>query len=243
MKTITLAGTILLAVCAGAYGDMLFTFASGDRAASVNFHVESPNTLVATLTNTSTADVLNPSGVLTGVFFDTTPALTLTKVSAVLGAGSSVLFGGSDPGGVVGGEWAFADGLSGAPGGALLGIGSAGFGLFGPGDLFPGTNLQGPDSPDGLQYGITSAGDDPTTGNQKVTGADALIKNSVVFTLTFDAAGDSLLNGDGLTLLVENVSFQYGTSLDGGGAVPAPGAALLALLGLGIVRYVKRAFA
>lgn len=231
MRTITIAGTILLAVCASALADMTFDWSSGDRAASVNFHVEGSNTLIATLTNTSTADVLNPSQVLTGVFFDTAPALTLTKVSAVVGPGSTVLFGGTDPGGVVGGEWAYADGLVGAPAGAVLGIGSAGLGLFGPGNLFPGSNLQGPDSPDGLQYGITSAGDDPTTGNQKVTGTEALIKNSVVFTFTFDPATE---------FAVSNVTFQYGTSLDYNNVVPAPGAVLLALIGLGVVRYLRR---
>jgi hypothetical protein len=40
------------------------------------------------------------------------------------------------------------------------------------------------DSPDGLQYGITSGSDNPSTGNAAVTGANALIQNSVVFTFS-----------------------------------------------------------
>jgi hypothetical protein len=235
MKTIAFASTILLAVCAGASADIIgddtFTWSQGDRAAKLELSVTSPNTLVATLTNTSTADVRNPSGILTAVFFDTSPTLTLTKVSAVLATGSAVGFGGTDAGGVVGGEWAYANNLSGAPGSAALGISSAGFGLFGPGDLFPGSNLQGPESPDGLQYGLTSVGDNLATGNKPVTGTNALIQSSVVFTFTFDPAVD---------FSVSNVKFQYGTSLE---QIPAPGAALLALVGLGIVRCVKRRLA
>lgn len=129
-------------------------------------------------------------------------------MSAVLTPGSAVVFGGSDPGGVVGGEWAYASSLVGAPGGATEGIGSAGFGLFGPGDLFPGSDLQSPVSPDGIQYGITAAGDNIATGNAAVTGDNALIKNSVTFTLG-GLPTDFLPSQRNIT----NVSFQYGTAL------------------------------
>ena len=101
----------------------------------------------------------------------------------------------------VGGEWAYASVLVGAPLGATEGISSAGLGLFG-GATFPGTNLQGPAAVNGLQYGITSAGDILATGNAAVTGGNALIQNQVVFTLA----------GVGLST-VSNVSFQYGTAL------------------------------
>src|SRR5262249_38071850 len=141
-------------------------------------------------TNTSDGDVLMPVDVLTAVFFDVSgPALSLTPTSAVLNGGSTVFFGTTDPGNVVGGEWAYKGGLVGEPAGDHYGISSTGINLFGPGDRFPGNNLQGPDSPDGLQYGITSAGDNPATGNSPVTGDNALIQNSVVFHLSGLPAG------------------------------------------------------
>jgi hypothetical protein len=106
-----------------------------------------------------------------------------------------------------------------------------GLGLFGSHDLFPGRNLQGPRSPDGLQYGITSAGDDPLTGNAAVTGRNALISNSVLFTLT-----GLPLDYD---LDVSNVSFHYGTDPcgpnDPGFPVSVPEPASLFLLGAGLL--------
>lgn len=186
--------------------------------------------LVVKLTNTSLVDVTEPVGVLTGVFFDIGGApLSLGRASAIVPATSTVLFGGTGPGGEVGGEWAYLGGLAGAPRGADYGISSSGLGLFGPGDRFPGANLQGPASPDGLQYGITSAGDDPATGNTPVTGTNALIKNEVIFTLTGLPMGFNPLASIG------NVSFQYGTDLSepNDPGVPTPGAlSALALAGL-----------
>jgi hypothetical protein len=101
---------------------------------------------------------------------------------------------------------AFKAGLAGAPGGATRGISSVGLDLFGPGDRFPGNNLQGPDSPNGLQYGLTSAGDNTSTGNTPVTGMNALIKNSVLYTLGGLPTGFLLSS-------ISNVHFQYGTDL------------------------------
>ncbi len=216
---------------------------SGNLSASATFDV-SGSTLTITLANTTTADVLVPADVLTAVFFDD-GTHTFTRVSAVVASGSTVFFGSTDPGGVVGGEWAFANGLSGAPGTAGIGVSSSGFGLFGPTDNFPGSNLQGPASVDGIQYGITSAGDISTTGNAAVTGANALIKNAVMFTFTIDDGTGNFTLAD---LGIHNVSFQYGTALtepnihpcvpDGGLTIAFLG---LAMTGLSLVhRRVRR---
>ena len=209
-----------------------FSAASGTRAAEATF-VNSGGNLIVTLTNTSTFDVLVPVDVLTAVYFDFSGG-SLTRVSALLNSGSSVYYGPSN-GGNVGGEWAYKNGVSGAPFGANTVITATGLGLVGPTDNFPGENLQGPVSVNGLSYGLTSAGDDLLTGNTPVSGGYGLIKNSVVFTLGgFGGLTDP-------SLVISNVSFQYGTALtepvlqvnvpDGGTTVLLLGAAL-ALLAL-----------
>ncbi len=218
----------------------LFTVTSGNLSAQAQFSV-SGSQLTVVLTNISSSDVLVPTDVLTAVFFKYSGgAVTFTPVSATLTAGSTVLFapsGGSGPN--VGGEWAYAGGLSG-PGGSTQGISSTGLDLFGAGN-FNGPNLQGPVSVDGLQYGITSAGDNPLTGNTPVTGKFALIKNSV--TLVLNANGT-------LTDSFTNVGFQYGTALDEPflqfhpPTVPEPTAfsiwSIMALCAIGLVRLPRK---
>jgi hypothetical protein len=177
-----------------------------------------PFQLRATLTNTSALDVGIPIEILTGFFFQLDESIILSPVSAMLSAGSTVLHapvGGAGPD--VGAEWAYRlrdDGMTEfvppAEEGVFLtnrGVSSSGLGIFGPEHLFdPLHNLQGPLCPDGLQYGITSAGDNPNTGNAKVTGSQALIQNSVTFLFDVSSAFD--------LSLIQNVWFQYGTGLD-----------------------------
>jgi hypothetical protein len=186
MRRVTLFTALILAFAIRAEAEPItYTGSSGTLAASVTFDIVGSN-LIVTLTNTSSADVTVPSNLLTAVFFDYLDGpLTLTPVSAVLNSGSSVLWD-TAPGGVVGGEWAYADGIGGAApnGGSSYGIGSAGLDIFGPGDNFPGSNLDGPVSVNGMGYGITSAGDNTATGNSQVTGTNPLIENSVVFTFS-----------------------------------------------------------
>jgi hypothetical protein len=181
--------------------------------------------LIVTLTNTSALDALVPVDVLGAVFFDVAGApLVLTRSAAVVPAGHVVYNGLTDPGNVVGGEWAYATGLVGAPLSASFGISSVGLGLFGPGDLFPGSDLQPPTSPDGLQYGITTAGDNPLTGNTPMM-TNALIRNQVVFTLS------GLPLGFDPSLMISNITFQYGTDLSEP-HFPTPGALGLAPIAL-----------
>jgi hypothetical protein len=230
MNKTTLATICLLMLgltATTAMADVIVVGSSGDLAASAEFKNDGGN-LVVILTNTSEADVMAPRQVLTAVFFDMNPLATLIPLSAVLNAGSAVYFGGFDDGGVVGGEWAYKRDLTGAPASAVLGISSSGLGLFGPGDRFPGSNLQGLNGVDGLQYGITSAGDNLETGNAPVIGDNALIQNSVVFTLS--GLGNFVPNATNIS----NVSFQYGTALDRPnvpGTVPDSGVTLMLLGG------------
>lgn len=199
---LTLCGALLAASCGAT--PIVFGGSSGKLGAQAVFDF-SGTTLTIVLANTSTQDVLAPSDVLTALFFDVSGSPTLTPLLAALGPGAAVWWGSSGPAGTVSGEWAYRAGLSSAPGNAGYGISSAGLGIFGPGDLFPGgSNLQGPLDPDGLQYGLTSAGDDPFTGNAAVTGHNALVFYSVIFTLELAAPGP---------YQVSNVWAQYGTSL------------------------------
>jgi len=118
MKTI-LVGLYALSLILGLAINAMatsYTIPSSSGGAEVKFDISGMN-LIVTLTNISDADVTAPEQVLTGVFFNLAGNPTLDRGSATLNSGSTVLFGGTDPGGVVGGEWAYKSGLTGAPGG------------------------------------------------------------------------------------------------------------------------------
>ena len=198
---------------------VMYTGSSGSLAATAEFSLTG-NTLTVTLTNTSLADVLVPTDVLTGVFFNTTS--TLTPNSAALN-GSTVNYGSVNNN--VGEGWAFNSGISAH--GENSGISATGLGLFGPnGNFFaPGVKSNG------LDYGILSAGDNTATGNQGVTSHGPLVKNSIQFTLT-------AASGFSLSQLGTNVVFQYGTALTEpsfSGTVPEPSSLLSLIVMLGAV--------
>jgi len=246
--SITLGALALLLVAAQSAPAITFEFYSGHRAAEVVF-TQSGSNLIVQLTNTSTFDVTKPSELLTAVFFDLADNSTLTPVSALLAPGSVVYFDSAPSGGVVGGEWAYNTWSSNkAPGRARQGISSTGLDLFGPSNRFPGPDLDAPANVGGLNYGLTSAGDNLTTGNSSVTGKEPLIGNSVIFTLQGLGAGFNAATD------IYNVHFQYGTSLCEPhypgivppdplieGTVPEPLTAVGLTVGLaGLGRYLRR---
>ena len=202
-----------------------FNGSSGPLSASVIFDTSGSDLLV-TLTNTSTADVRRPTDVLTGLFFDLAGNPSLTATSVILGPGSKVYKNNVDisPGsGVISGEYCY---LGGGPTliyDAEYGLSAVGYGMFGGAHNFPGGNVGGQaNPPGGLDFGLSSAGDDPSTHNG---GANrALVKNSVIFKLGGLPAGFDPAND------VSQVTFQYATSFSEGhisAFVPEPATATL----------------
>jgi hypothetical protein len=229
---------LALLACPGlSRAGVVYTGSSGSLAASADFEL-SGNTLTVTLTNTSKADVLVPTDVLTGLFFNTTHVLT--PISAALN--NSTAFYSTL--GNVGNGWGYASGVSAdgensaiSASGAVSGLGHSNF---------SGTS----NSLGGIDYGLLSAGDDTATGNNGVTGKGPLIKDSITFTFT---AG----SGFSLSELGNSVVFQYGSELSethftgdpNTSVVPAPpssvlfglGVAALALMGLSRRRALQPA--
>jgi hypothetical protein len=227
---------VMVSAGAAAHGALYQGSDAGGRSATVDFQV-SGGDLIVTLTNVATHDVTKPDQLLTGVFFEFEDALTLSRTSAVLGAGSNVWIpqaSGATPGpidapNIIGGEWAGRTGI-GAIAPADIGISSAGLGVFGGGHLFPGSNLWGPIAKDGAQYGILSAGDDLTTGNGAILGTP-YVQNQVVFTLSGNPAALAAID----LAKAKKVWFQYGTKFGEpgfkGDLVPTPGATCVLALG------------
>jgi len=237
--TVALAATAAIVALPLMAAAITFSASDATRSASVNFEVIGGE-LVVTLTNTSPNDAAVTTDILTAVFFTAKGDPLFTKTSAGLTPGSTTTAYPSGTGSGtnatgVGSEWAYLNNLS--VFGQNEGLSSSGLGVFGKDDRFDTvTNLEGPDSPDGLQYGITSLGDDQATGNGDIQNS-TLIKNSVVFHLdlngnTFDPYTD-----------ITDVRFLYGTALtdtvltggcsEGCGVVPLPGT--LTLLGTGML--------
>ena len=178
-----------------------FVGAKGSLTAEVSF-VQLGTNLVVTLSNISHADVLAPNAVLTSLFFTLPGNPTLTPFSATLETNSAVRFappGGSGPN--VGGEWEYRGNLTDIPGGGRSGISAASLGVFNLPN-FNGPDLELPVGVGGIDYGLTSQGDNTNTGNIFVKGKYPLIQDSVVF--TFDLPTDYLLTN------VTSVTFQYG---------------------------------
>jgi len=246
--TIVFSLSVVLALTAPARAATTsFTFGpSGSLSATATFTTVG-NQLTVVLTNTG-GDVLIPADVLTALFFNCAGCGTLTAVSAT-SLGDTFLgttdLAAEPAGSNVGGEWAYSAGLAGAPGGATMGISSSGLSpLFG-GANFNGSNLSGPTALDGLQYGVVSSSDDPSTGNGGVMGNE-VTHSGVSFVLT-----SNLADITGATF--SSTSVQYGTSLDepnlpgtssGSGSgqtlVPEPTSLLLFGSGLAMTAYRTR---
>lgn len=209
------------------------------------------NFLTLTLTNTSPSNTGTdvPGSTLTGVFWDFVGDPVLTPISATVAAGSIVSAPCTDNPNCstitnVGGEFGYQ--ATTFPGSADRGIASSGYldtGL--PGNIgnfnngAAGTNLDDPNSLDGINFGIISA----AAGFNGNGGLDSvpLVRDKVTFVLS---GVNGLTNAS-----ISRVSFQYGTSLNalnipgtvggGGGGTgnPIPEPATAAIFGLGLLGF------
>ena len=201
--------------------DETFSFSSGSYAASADFAL-SGSTLTVTLTNMSAPNPVDQSGVLTGVFFNSSG---LTPLSASLN-GSTVVDGSLVNN--VGEGWTYQSGVSAQ--GMNSGISAAGLGIFSQANFFspPVTPL------DGVNYGILSAG--YTGGSTGFTNGGPYIDNSILFTLTAPT-------GFNLGELGSSVVFQYGSALTEpsftGTPPSVPEPSVMLLLGFGMVGLVS----
>ncbi len=227
--------------------DVVFGFSQGDLDATATF-VAAGDTLTVTLQNTASVDVSAPEDVLTGVFFDIDGLVgSLTRVSAILTdlSGTPVLFGaglgdtglGYHAGGDIGSEAGYRTGAFAEGGVGDHAIGHVGMddfmGQLTPFDPDDDHNLQGPVSMSlaGIEYGLVNAlytGG----GNSPLDGPNALITTGVEYTFT---GFSGFSEGD-----IGNVWFNYGTEFN---PIPAPSAALLAMIGVPMIGWVKRRFA
>ena len=240
MNVKTCVATLLcLCLAAGSAGAAQFVFSSGTRAGQADFEVIG-NDLVITLVNTSPFNTSVPNELLSALFFDIAGSPSLTPVSGILSTGSVVMFGVTPADGVIGGEWAYSESAAAlAPGGAAYGVSSAGFGIFGPFDRFPGPDLDGQVNVGGMSYSLLSEGNIAGSGNAPVTGANPLIDNGVVLSLSGLPAGFNTWTD------ITNVWFQYGTDLQDprfqGNLIPEPMTITAVLIGVGgLARYIRR---
>jgi hypothetical protein len=153
--------------------------------------------------------------VVEGLFFDVAGNPTLTKVSAMVSAGSAIRLNGADITaaetsgetlgvGDVGDAWAYKSGSLPCVS-QQYGLGASGFGIFGPSDLFysgGGLPHQQGSAPNGVDYGLMPL--DTTNYAHDGFSGIPFLQSSVVF--AFSGFTGSLAD-------ISNVRIEYGTSL------------------------------
>jgi hypothetical protein len=245
---------------------IVFEGTNGSLATRVEFSVSGTD-LIVELSNTSTADVLLQSNLLSALFFDLDTANNLV-LQSVFASGPlgiyqqnssqnsnangtlvdlpdnvNIAAPGSTNGGpgVFDGGWQFRENLAGLGSvSQTRGVGTNGLGIFNGNDVM---------NTDNLDYALTSAGDNVATSQAQQLFNDPFIKNIVTFTFSGLPAGFDLTESN-----VGNVRVQYGTSLtepsitipDGTDeqpdpTVPEPGTALLlGIAALGLMTMARR---
>ena len=229
-----------MGVATQARADLVQDFSDGDHAARATFDIVGSQ-LTIKLENLAASSSV-PMDLLTGVWFQLPDPSILSGGTVKLLGDAFIINPGTadldDGDGVelIGGE-RYVSGEFGIETGADLAlfpdlnvvIANAGLGdLVGVDDRFAGQDLDAPESPDGMNYGIAPLGGLAADAN-KPMGELPLIAGGVLITLDYSG---SLSLSD-----IDNVMFNYGTDAN---PVPAPGAAILAVVGLGVVGLFRR---
>jgi hypothetical protein len=204
--------------------------------ASATFTVSNLD-LIIMLSNVSTNAPLTSSDILTAIFFDLSPIVELTPVSATVAPGSKVIgpqYYGNNT--IVSGQWAFRGDLTGkssknAPG--EYGLSSTKFNFFNKKtNLFSDMSLYGTSPLNGAQFGLTDMSALATKAQGNIKNAD-LIQNTIELVLDGLPVNFSLAD-------IGDVSFEFGTAINKGinipgflvGQIPEPSTAVLVAVGL-----------
>lgn len=227
---------------------MTVDFNDGTRAAQATFEIfdlgGGNSELRIKLQNLTTVGVEIPMQVLTGLWFNIADPTNLSGGSVWLTAGSSILNADkadNDPDGdgveLIGGT-SYVSGEFGMETGAdvsalfpqyNVAIASVGLDdLLGTDDRFAGQNLDDPLAPDGFNYGILGASGLASDANNPLF-EEPMIVDGVWISVNY--AGALALSD------ITNIAFQYGTEAK---PIPVPGAVVLAMVGLGLVGWVRR---
>lgn len=184
-----IAVAVALLTTGQAFAAVSATVSSGDKSAQAVFDRTADGRMVIRVSNLSGSDLTRPRDLLTAVYFDTDQSLSLNYVGTATREGSHVVNGADRVN--ISSEWT----LSGRKKlrrqtGAMFGLGAANLGGF-----FKGVG--------NIDFGLTSAGDDPDTGGKKLRNR-ATVQNEIIIVLSglpedFDPTTD-----------ITEVMFQFG---------------------------------
>jgi hypothetical protein len=262
--TSAIAGALLALASTSAVADpIIFEGTNGSLATRVEFSVSGTD-LIVELSNTSTADVLLQSNLMSALFFDLDTLNNLVLQSAFasgplgiyqqnstqnsnangalnnISDATNLAAPGSTNGGpgTFDGGWQLRENFGGLPGlTQTRGVGTNGLGVFNGSDVI---------NTDNLDYALTSAGDNVATSQAQQLFNDPYIQNIITFTFSGLPVGFDLTAQN-----VSNVRVQYGTSLtepsitipdgDEDQPVPEPGTVfLLGAAALGLMGATRR---